>query len=179
MLNFTAGSYVITVSVGTLPSLYSRLLENASLREEIDISSSEGNVLFVGVTEVGSNWPCMIVSQRFEPGLDSGFYPGICLIPETHRLFIGAGTRLLAYDLRNQCRLWEDSAGYGFWGWKRHGDIILMSAELEMGAWDVDGKKLWSTFVEPPWTYTVEGEHVKLDVMGRKSEFPVKTGPNS
>jgi len=28
-----------------------------------------------------------------------------------------------------------------------------MSAELELAAWRTDGTKLWTTFVEPPWTY--------------------------
>ena len=52
-----------------------------------------------------------------------------------------------------------------------------MSAELEMAAWSLEGHKLWSTFVEPPWDYEVHGDRVALDVMGEKSSFNLKTGP--
>ncbi len=51
-----------------------------------------------------------------------------------------------------------------------------MSAELELAAWDLQGKKLWSTFVEPPWDHEVQGNQIELDVMGKKSRFAVKTG---
>ena len=71
------------------------------------------------------------------------------------------------------------SSDVGFWGWRRHGDIVLMSAELEFAAWDVSGRKLWSTFVEPPWSYEILGDRVELDVMGRKSSFVAGIGPPS
>jgi hypothetical protein len=54
---------------------------------------------------------------------------------------------------------------------------ILLSAELELAAWDTDGRKLWTTFVEPPWGYTVEGDRVHLDVMGNKQSFTLRDGP--
>lgn len=176
-LSFSSGSYVLRTSVGALPSLYSEYCRHATFREEIGTSSSEGTVLFVAVTQGVSDWPGVVVAQRF--GADSGFHPGVCLVPETHLLLIGAGTRLLAYDLQRPCRLWEDVADFGFWGWQRHGDVILMSAALELAAWDIQGRKLWSTFVEPPWSYTVNDEEVRLDVMGTKSAFPVRTGPGA
>jgi hypothetical protein len=74
-------------------------------------------------------------------------------------------------------RLWEDVTDFGFWGWRRHGDIVLMSAETELAAWDVSGRKLWTTFVEPPWSYKVLSDRLDLDVMGQKSSFDVRTGP--
>jgi hypothetical protein len=73
----------------------------------------------------------------------------------------------------------EDRAWSGFWHWKRHGDIIVMSAELEMAAWSLDGAKLWSTFVEPPWSYEVEGDRVELEVMGAVSSFGLREGPET
>ena len=41
-----------------------------------------------------------------------------------------------------------------------------MSAELEFAVWDNRGNKLWTTFVEPPWTFEFKGGLVTLDVMG-------------
>jgi len=54
-----------------------------------------------------------------------------------------------------------------------------MSAELELAAWTLAAKKLWSTFVEPPWDYEVHGARVHLDVMGTKSVFDLENGPSS
>ena len=65
----------------------------------------------------------------------------------------------------------------GFWGWKRHGDIVVMSAELELAAWDLQGNKMWSTFVESPWYYEAQDTQLVLDVMGKKSSFSARTGP--
>jgi len=73
--------------------------------------------------------------------------------------------------------LWLDSADTGFWHWHRHGDFVLMAAELEFAAWTKEGKKLWTTFVEPPWDYALDGDSITLDVMGKKKRFSVHHGP--
>ena len=101
------------------------------------------------------------------------------MVPETEVLFIGAGERILAYELDPPKRLWEDKADTGFLGWERYGNVILLAAELEFAAWTSNGRKLWTTFVEPPWDYQVTGELVELDVMGSQSSFPLRTGPPS
>ena len=94
-------------------------------------------------------------------------------------LFAGAGTRLLAYSLRDRPRrLWEDAADLGFWHWSVHPSAVLMASEVELAAWTRDGTKPWTTFVEPPWSYQVTGDQVQLDVMGKKTEFPLSTGVN-
>ncbi len=122
-----------------------------------------------------SSWPFLCVAQRYDR--EGGWYPGVLLVPETHVLFIGAGERLLAFDLRGPSRLWEDRADTGFHQWQRHDDHVVMSAELEVAAWNLNGVKCWSTFVEPPWTYEVDGSMVRLDVMGNVSVFPLTSGP--
>lgn len=122
-------------------------------------------------------WPFQCVAQHSYPGREAGCYPGILLVPETAMLFIGAGERLLAYDLHGPARLWEDRTFAGFGEWQRHVDLVVMSAELELAAWDLRGVKHWSTFVEPPWEYHMEGGMVYLDVMGGTSSFSLLAGP--
>ena len=39
------------------------------------------------------------------------------------------------------------------------------------------GKKLWSTFVEPPWEYVINNDTIFLDVTGIKTDFPIEQGP--
>jgi hypothetical protein len=176
MFKVSVGDYQLQVQRGSLPHMYDTYRNHAALAEEFDLSRPDGEVCFVSVG--GANdWPALVVAQRFEP-CGGGLDPAALLVPETAGLFLGAGTRLLAYALDAPRRLWEDVADFGFWGWDRVGDVVLMSAELELAAWDTAGTKRWTTLVEPPWGYRVEGGTVHLDVMGRESQFPLAAGPN-
>lgn len=51
-----------------------------------------------------------------------------------------------------------------------------MQEELEFGIYGLDGTETWSTFVEPPWTFDIEENHVKLNVMDKISYRELKTG---
>lgn len=148
----------------------------ASLSEEFGLEHTDWDVFYFAVQK-GLDWPFLRVTQRYWPDHWGGSHPGILLVPETDILFVGAGERLLAYDLKQPLRLWEDGADTGFHSWRRHGDTIVMSAELELAAWDTHGNKRWTTFVEPPWDYQMEGDMVRLDVMGTISTLLLHTGP--
>jgi len=167
----TVGDYVVGVFPAGIPALYDLYRAHAAIAEEFDLDRPY--VCCVTVAR-GSGWPLLVVAQGSMPMGGTG--PGALLAPDQDRLFLGAGDRLLAYDLREPRRLWEDSADMGFCGWSRHGDVVLMAAELELAAWTVGGEKLWTTFVEPPWTFEVEAETVRLDVIGVVERFPLRTG---
>ncbi|WP_224249928.1 hypothetical protein [Hyalangium gracile] len=119
------------------------------------------------------------VRRSYSPGPEAGFRPGVAFIEETGVLFIGAGDWAAAYSVGPPMKLWEESVEAGFWSWSRHGDVVLMSAELTLAAWDTAGRKLWSTFVEPPWSFRVQEDAVHLDVMGTPSRFSLHSGPES
>ncbi|HEY3907301.1 MAG TPA: hypothetical protein VGM14_25585 [Streptosporangiaceae bacterium] len=160
-----------------LPASYQHYRHNAELLDEFDLPDDEGDHCFVAVNRGGEPFPRLVVAQRYSPSA-AGFEPGVAFVPETAVLFAGAGTRLLAYTLRDRPRrLWEDAADMGFWHWSVHPSAVLMAAELELAAWTKDGAKLWTMFVEPPWSYQVAGDQVELDVMGRKTQFPISSGP--
>lgn len=149
--------------------------EHAKLVEEFDDECTEGDFCMLAVQR-GLNWPFLVVKQRCRlPGI---FGPCALLVPETELLFLGVGKRLLAYNLNPPSRIWEDSTDCGIWCWARHGDLVFLSAELELAAWDIHGRKQWTMFVEPPWEYTVSNGLIHLDVMGSQSSFPIATGPS-
>ncbi len=175
MFQISVGPYSLKVSYDRLPPTYVEAVRQAKLADELDLALTERTVCCVEVGH-GNAWPFLLVAQRYAPSADC-FFPGVLLVPETHRLFVGAGERLLAYDVAKPERLWEDSADMGFWSWARHEDVVVMSAELEIAAWDLKGRKLWSRFVEPPWDYQVDHGVVHLDIMGAMSEFDLRSGP--
>lgn len=175
-----SGEYSVGLCVGGLPGTYGAMIQDTNLHDDFGVEGHAGTSFVVWVEHESSRWPELVVAQRFGPGPEAGFYPGVWLTPESHVLFVGAGTRLLGYALRGGARrLWEDEADMGFWMWRQHTDVVVMSAELELAAWTHDGNKLWSIFVEPPWDYDVVDSQLNLDVMGAKSSFDLREGPMS
>jgi len=145
MSTVSIGDYIVLRHDYGLPDKYAEYRKNAELVEEFDLDRSEGTLCFVGIQK-DSQMPFLVVAQRYVPS-GFGFNPGVQLVEETGVLFIGAGERMLAYDVRHTVRLWEDTADQGFLRWSRQGSTLVMSAELELAAWNLDGRKLWS----PRW----------------------------
>lgn len=175
MFRVSVGEYEVCCQEG-LPDMLLEYQQRARLAENFGSESEPSSVCFVSVGRP-LHWPLLVVVQRYAPA-GSGFHPGMLLVPETHRLFVGAGNRLLGYDLSKPARLWEDGANCGFWSWSRHGSVVFMAAELELAAWNIFGDKLWSRFVEPPWQFSVSGEFVDVDVMGLASRVDLRSGRN-
>lgn len=165
------------MSEGELPSLYSAYIQRARYVDEIDLTNPEGRTFVVMVTpeEGSAGWPSMVLSQRFQDA-QTAFNPGLHYVPEKDLLFVGAGERLLCYDLKAGKRIWEDETPCGFWQWSRHDQYILMSAELEFSVWSQCGRKLWSTWVEPPWDYRIAEDIVTLSFEGIEVKYRLDTG---
>ena len=175
MFTITVGDYAITVQRGSLPAIYDDYKKHATLVEEFHLRPRDGELCFLSVSHV-QHWPFLVVAQRFEMS-EGGFDPGALVIPETKTVFLGAGRRLLAYQLDPPQRLWEDTTDAGFLEWSRHGDTVLMSGELELIAYDLHGSKRWTMPLEPAWAYNVTDDMLHLNVMGRHTGFPLKQGP--
>jgi hypothetical protein len=175
MFTIGSGSFDLLCVHDALPAMIAKYVNHASLAEQIDLTHSEGTFCFIAVRQQGKDWPSLVVAQRYDPA-GNGFYPGALIVEETHRLFVGAGTRLLCYDLSAPSRVWEDSAECGFWFWRRDESEVFMGAELEFAAFDITGRKLWTQFVEPPWDFKLEVDTVVLDVMGSIKRLDRWTG---
>jgi hypothetical protein len=178
MMTLCVGEYSVICHSPGLPDLFDEYVKRAKVADRIDLGNSRGTSSFLAVGRP-NQWPFLVIAQRCIPGEDATFHPGALLVPETNILFVGGGERLLAYHLAAPCRLWTDTANTGFWGWDRCGDVVLMSAELEFAAWDTHGRKLWTTFVEPPWSYGTNEGKILLEVMGNRSTFDLSAGPKA
>jgi len=171
------GNWEIWIEDGSLPRLYERFIEEAEFVDEVDIENPEGRLHFLGVHSAGSSsgWPSIIVAQKYQDA-QQAFRPGVLVVPETSLVFIGAGERILCYDIQKRERIWQDHTQLGFWGWSQLGEYVLMSAELEFGVWTQNGEKLWTTFVEPPWDFKVLGQTVELNIMGAPRHLNLADG---
>lgn len=179
MFRITTGEYCFSVA-DHYPPLYHEYCEHALLADLFRGEDASDALCVVSVAK-DDNWPFLVVAQEYRPGPQSGFYPGILFLPETHMLFIGAGELLLSYevDINHPKKITEEGIGGGFWGWRLSGDHVIMSSELELAVWDKQGNRLWNYFVEPPWTYAIKENVVFLDVMGKEISFLLSSGPQS
>jgi hypothetical protein len=173
MFRIAIGEYELCCQSNGLPSMSADYQRHANLSESFESTDEHDSWCFTSVARHGE-WPFLVVTQQYSsPGV---FNPGMLLVQESNLLFLGAGSRLLAYDLSLSVRLWEDRTDCGLWYWSRHEQFVLMAAELELAAWDLAGNKLWSQFVEPPWEYKVAGDVIRLDVMGNVSKLRLSDG---
>jgi len=130
---------VLCMSQG-LPLGYELYCKQAKLTDEINLEGLESDICFLAIAK-GLDWPLLVVVQRYAPASNAGFYPGVLIVPETDILFLGAGERVLIYDLKLPRKLGVDMADTGFHDWHRHGSFVVMSAELELAAWDINAQK--------------------------------------
>jgi hypothetical protein len=174
------GEWALDIQLDALPSHYGWLVERARLVEEVELRASDARLIFAAIYSVGTSsldrrHPILVLAQRYSP-YEAGFDPGFLIVPHTATLFVGAGERLLAYDLRAPKRLWSDTAWPGFWRWGSGPQYVWMLSELEFAVWSPRGEKLWTTPVEPPWEADVVGEVATLDIMGRKEKRRMSDG---
>src|SRR5579871_3612908 len=112
MFRVCVGEYELCCQAYGLPDLLPEYQRRAALSEDFGVEQEYGSsVCFLSVGRV-REWPFLVVVQRYWPS-GCGFFPGVLLVPETQRLFVGAGRRLLGYDLARPSRLWEDEAEFG------------------------------------------------------------------
>ncbi len=173
-VSISVGQWQVMVDSDVPPLMYKHYVSNAELVDEISLDR-DGRYFMTTVSPAAADWPELVVALRYKPNV-GGFDPGVAVVDST--VFIGAGDTTVCYQKDPAwTRLWVDAVELGFWGWAIHSDIVVMQGELTLAAFDSGGTKLWSRFVEPPWTYEVdEHRQVTLDVMGTISRFDLWTG---
>jgi hypothetical protein len=178
MMRLNVGVYTLE---WTIEQETSEVLRQGAARvDEIGSMAARGEeVGALAVYQAQSSVPTVLVVARQEPWqYGHRLELGAVLIPETDILFVGAIDEAVAYDLRGAQLLWRQDADTGFWHWQRHGEYVVMAAELALAAWDVRGTKLWEAFVEPPYDYTVEDDIMQLTVMDVPMSFTLQHGPS-
>lgn len=171
---FTCGAYTMSLA-DSLPPMYYSYCQCAQLVDTFEIEGSYSSLCYLSVAR-GHGWPFLIVAQRYSPGTQSGFYPGILFLPETNLLLLGAGERLLAYVLDEPGRLWEYELPGGFWQWERSQDRVIMSSENELAVWDIYGQKRWNFMLEPPWQYALEDDMIYVYMGDRQTTLHCEHG---
>lgn len=174
LFKFTYGPY--TVSLGdSLPPMFYSYCQQARLVDTFELEGSYSALCYLAVAR-GHTWPYLIVAQRYSPGPQSGFHPGVLFVPETQVLLLGAGERVLAYTLDEPTRLWEYGLSGGFWQWERARESIILSSENKLAIWDIHARKRWDFTVEPPWQYTLDGDTLQVAQGGQQIALHCERG---
>jgi len=174
-IEIAVGGWGVITAPG-IPTIMTEYRSHAGLYERFEGEPEDDGSLFVGVARPGEDWPSLVVTQGWGP-TGGSFTPGVLVVPESGRVFIGAGSRILCYrdDAGAWRRQWLESLAYpGFWGWRQQGDVVVMAGELDMVAWTLEGERLWAEAVEPPWSYETSDGTVRLDVLGTVRTFPLR-----
>ncbi len=170
-----------TVSITTDPDEMAHKLERSDFVIHKHIESnhrkSDQEYIAIGVSDCGHAADFLFEGWYF-PGPKLGFHPGVLIVPETATVFIGIGEDVYTYSMAPIALIAKESAEAGFLYWSRYGNAILMSAELELSAWSLDGKRKWTRFVEPPWHYMIDNDVISLDIMGNVALLSLETGKN-
>lgn len=174
MIQFNFDKYNIAVQIGKEPDIFDMWLKHSSFND-MDGLSKEGTPIYIGAGK-GEEWYNTVIAFRSDPIDYGGFHPGLLVAPETNTLFVGAGTVIRTYDLKQQKKRFEKELPCGFWGWIRHNDLVIMQEELQFGIYTLDGQEIWSTYVEPPWTFEIHGGLVTLNVMDEITYRDLRTG---
>jgi hypothetical protein len=173
-----AGRYRLTWDDGDPDSYYTQR-QRATIVDEMPHDEGDAPRGALSVSLADGSWPFLLLRHSGTiPWAEDTLRLDVVLVPETDVLFVGAHREVRAYDLQRPVRLWTDPAEMGFLGWQRHGEAVIMAAELELAAWTLHGQKLWSTFVEPPYDYSIVDNRVELTVMGVLTTFPLASGPS-
>ena len=85
MFRVDSTSYTIICAVGDLLLVYKDLALHAEFHNDFGIKSTSGTSPVVSVGTSSFDLPELAISQRFDPGPESGFFPGALLVEETHR----------------------------------------------------------------------------------------------
>lgn len=149
----------------------------APLVDQLRPGEVDTGYLEVAVTLPDATGPSLLVILGYHR-LDGEFGAGAILVPETRRLFVAGGARAICYhhDGERWWRQWEREVEVMVWGLARHGDHIVMSSELEVVAWDTKGVRRLSAGVEPPWSYEIQGNRMRLDIDGAVSTVDIPAG---
>jgi len=93
MFQIVVHGYTLSCFSGGLPEYYEVYREKAKLVDEIDLTRDvrhSADVCFLAVQK-GSDWPFLVVAQKYAPSGLGASYPQALIIPETDMLFLGAG----------------------------------------------------------------------------------------
>ena|GEM_PF-6200923 len=174
MIKFHIDTFTFYVHLGGKPESFSRWEERSGY---IDLEglSEAGTPVYIGIEEDGK-WKTMIVAFNADPVDETFFHPELFFLPETKILFIGGGRKAMTYSLKDKVKISDRNLAAGFWYWAKHEKYVILVEELEIAVYDYEGRFVWETPAEPPWTYGVNDNILTLDIMDKITKHELNTG---
>jgi hypothetical protein len=174
MVKFHIDAFTFNVHLGGKPGSFDRWVERSAFTD-MDGLNDTGTPVYVGIEEAGK-WETMIVAFNADPVDETFFHPELLFLPETKTIFVGGGRKAMTYSLKDKVKLSSRDLAMGFWYWAKHEGFIILVEELEIAVYDHEGRFVWETRAEPPWSYGIEGNVLTLDIMGTITKHELSTG---
>lgn len=174
MVKFHIDIFTFYVHLGKKPESFNRWVERSSFTD-LEGLNDAGTPIYIGIEENGK-WEMMIVAFSADPVDDTFFHPELLFLPESKTLFIGGGRKAMTYSLKDKVKLSNKNLAIGFWYWAKHKSFIILVEELEVAVYDYEGRFVWETRAEPPWSYGIEGNILTLDIMDTITKYELNTG---
>jgi hypothetical protein len=161
MIEFSVDNYGFTVFVGKAPDILDYYKKHAVFIDDKDLKN-EGTEVYVIISKDFTKPDNSIIAFRTTSLDYAGFRPCLHYEKESQTLFVGAGTVIKTFRLRDNELVFEKNYGMGFWRWSKYGDFILQRGEIEFGVFNLSGQLLWDTFVSPPYNVELKEDKVTL-----------------
>jgi hypothetical protein len=170
-------------SVSRHRSRPSWLLERSRLVDEVgDVPHRGDKAIWYAVGRPGDASPSLLIGLP-SSWLGSGnpIREGVLVIPETERVFVATDDYAVCYapDQDRWQRLWALPLEHAFsvWGWRCHDDVVLLTGEVGLWAFSIEGASCGPRGSSRPGTSRSRAERRGLDVCGTLFGFPVRSGP--
>lgn len=122
-----------------------------------DNNDTLSTITLNGYFHVYVYWAALSCTESFE----------VLYVPSTEVLFLGAGGVSAQISIKESKVIGVEFPCL-FWGLERHGDFVIESGELECFLYGLDGKRISSAPVDPPYEmiFTEQGVKCQSAVMG-------------
>lgn len=161
MVTFSLEEYSISIYTGEPPVILEHYLKHALFVDDKGLAN-DGTAVYIIIATRFPHEQYVIIAFRSFPVDCAGFHPELLYENTSQTLFIGAGTVVKVFNIADKRIVFEKDAGVGFLGWNKYKSYIVQQEELTVGIFDLQGKQLWQTDVEPPYNLDFDGDILTL-----------------
>jgi len=174
MLRVSAGQFTLSMGIDSPEWLLPTPIR-ASLNENWESGGLDPNHRydFTLMVQAGTE-PVLFLRHA---GSRFNGWPLVLLVLKTGVLFVSSQEEIGTFDLNQRTPVERRKLPCPLiWRLDQHGTAVVVQSEMELAVWDLNGKRIWETFADPPHKYSVDGNVLKLVDFRGTYTFDLLTG---